>query len=352
MYFTPGPKEKIEDFYNYREQLKSLEDGIKKREKLIVIKGVRRVGKTSLMEVVYNRIKMPKVFIDARAINSRTELKYTLVKAANELLGYDVLKRVVKHVKNVSVGPISFELEKVEDFEDVFEKLDQRLENRKKHGVIFMDEAQRTSLYGGDSLLAYLYDNTSNLTFIISGSEVGILENFAGYSSEKPLYGRARRVIEMKRLDKDKAAEFLLAGFKEMNKKISREEIDEVIDTVDGVIGWLTLYGYYRKGFSHKKALNDVVSEAAKITADELRSFLKNKETAKSRYLIILQAVAEGRKKWGEIKGVLESRIGNKVSDGRFYAYLENLESYSFIEKIGEEYFLADPLIKKGAGLV
>ncbi len=71
MLFEIGPKERLEDFFNYREQygqtLKALENG----ERLILIQGPRRTGKTTLMSVVYHSLNYPKIWIDGRIIKSQ-----------------------------------------------------------------------------------------------------------------------------------------------------------------------------------------------------------------------------------------------------------------------------------------
>ncbi|MCD6330835.1 MAG: ATP-binding protein, partial [Thermoplasmata archaeon] len=68
MYFDPEPKSKKEDLYNFEKEYKALHNAIKRNERIIVIKGIRRTGKTSLMKVVYNELKNPKAFIDGRII--------------------------------------------------------------------------------------------------------------------------------------------------------------------------------------------------------------------------------------------------------------------------------------------
>ncbi len=57
MYFDPEPKNKKEDLYNFEDEYEGLHSAIRRNERIIVIKGVRRTGKTSLMKVVYNELK-------------------------------------------------------------------------------------------------------------------------------------------------------------------------------------------------------------------------------------------------------------------------------------------------------
>ena len=51
----------------------------------------------------------------------------------------------------------------------------------------------------------------------------------------------------MNRLDKSRGFEFLNNGFDQLKTKIKKEDIYEAIEKLDGLIGWLTLYGYEKE---------------------------------------------------------------------------------------------------------
>ncbi len=348
MYFDPNPKEDLKDFYNYKEELKTIIDSIKRGEKVIIIKGIRRTGKTSLMKVVKNILRENFLceYIDARKVENRSEMiKYFIEAAFSILKRLLPEKRITELISSITIFGVEIKLNR-ENTIEIFETLDDVLKEKNKRAVIFIDEIQRMKKFGGDSLLAYLYDNTKKITFVISGSEVGILEEFCGTSSEAPLYGRAKEVVELRRLSTEKAKEFLEIGAKQIRKKIEEKELEEVVERLDGIIGWLSLYGYYRRKYTHKKCLSLVAEEGKKIVENELNNFLKNKELARKKYLLILFSISEP-KNWSEIKAFLELHLKKRVSESRLYSYLQNLIDYGFVEEKDKKYFYTDPLIRE-----
>ncbi len=50
----------------------------------------------------------------------------------------------------------------------------------------------------------------------------------------------------LRKFTPNQSREFLKRGFNELGMNIANHEIDEVINKLDGIPGWLTLYGYYR----------------------------------------------------------------------------------------------------------
>ncbi|MCD6227815.1 ATP-binding protein [Candidatus Micrarchaeota archaeon] len=353
MLFDVAPKKARKDMYNYSEEYLTLIKAIKD-EKIIVVKGVRRIGKTSLIKVAYSELKMPKAYIDVRGISPSKVSEWNTVifrcfKKMNETI--DVTKKVKKMIKGVEItGKLgfveigaTFSIPRSEDIIEEIEELDKKLGKLGKKAVLFFDEVQITKKFGASNLFAFIYDNTNNITLVLTGSEVGILEEFAGYSSDSPLYGRAREEIDMRRLSPSQSLEFLKLGFIELHMNVPDEELLNTVESLDGIIGWLTLYGHYRRKISHKKALTRVLKEAEKITHNEIERFLRNKGPAKTRYLKILKALSKRPMSWGDIKRMLP-----KVTDARINNYLEQLIKYSFIEKVKKEYRLADPLISQG----
>ena len=94
--------------------------------------------------------------------------------------------------------------------------------------VIVFDEFQRSGGSVGLMLhnaIAYSYDYYRNLSFILTGSEMGILYNILR-NTENPLYGRAFIEIRTRKLRSDDAIDFLEMGFKESGKEVPRKEIN------------------------------------------------------------------------------------------------------------------------------
>jgi len=353
MLFDIAPKTNKKDLYNYESEYLALKRAVKE-EKLVVVKGIRRVGKTSLIKVVYSEIGQPKAYIDVRGISPSSSFEWNaaLIRCLSKLMEtVDATKRITRFVKGIEVtsrigifgAGAALKLRSYENIAELIEEVDEKLEKRKQKAVLFFDEVQITKRFGANALFSFIYDNTKNITVVLTGSEVGVVEEFSGYSSQSPLYGRAKEEVEIKRLSPSQSLEFLMLGFEETGVKVHEEELEEVVKNLDGIIGWLTMYGHYRRRMPHKKAMKEVRDEAKRITSNEMENFLRNKGPNKIRYVRILKSLVEGGKAWKEIKMVMPN-----VTDARLNNYLEQLIRYSFIEKRNRKYHLADPLIAEG----
>jgi hypothetical protein len=355
MYFDPEPKEKRRDLYNFEKEYKELRDSIKKGERIIVIKGIRRTGKTSLMKVTYDELKCPRTFMDGRITPPKQNeifnnlLQNSVVALTDSFIDLklkDVLKEIA--VTPFGIGPIfSFSLGIKS-----FEKIDKILKRRKSKLVIFVDEAQRLKAGNISGIIAHLFEHTRYITIVLAGSEVGILDSIIGTDAESDLYGRPKKLIELNRLKKAQATEFLKLGFKQYQKEIKESDLERVVETVDGITGWLTLFGYYSNTYGMAKALEMVKKEGGKITAKEMEHFLQFRKEAKGRYLKLLEALSTPLR-WVEVKRFLEAQQGKRVNDRIVSKYLHELEKYGLITMDKErKYLLADPMIREGVFLL
>lgn len=349
MYFDVEPKSRREDLFDFEEEYLTLKNSILRGKRIIVIKGIRRTGKTSLMKVVYNEIDVPKVFLDGRIITPRqSDILLVLFEGSiNAVTDYFLdlkIKDVLKEL-GISFG-INLRISMSTGLRS-FEKLDEFLENRNKKLILFLDEVQRLKAGNISGIIAHLYEHTRNIVMVIAGSEVGLLDEIIGRYADSDLYGRPKRVIELGRLKREKSIEFLKLGFAECKKKVDMDSIEEAVDVLDGIIGWLTLFGYYSMRYGMGKSLEMVRKEGAKIVAKEIEHFLEVRKDAKNRYLRILEALAIPLR-WVEVKRILESMEGREVNDKMVSKYLRELMRYGFIEKREERYAIADPMIREG----
>ncbi|WP_366940170.1 ATP-binding protein [Thermococcus sp.] len=212
--------------------------------------------------------------------------------------------------------------------------------------VIAIDEAQylRFSSARYAELIAWATDELENVSFILTGSEVGLLEDFLRiHDPESALFGRAHVEIKLKRFERRQSLDFLRKGFDEIGLEVRAEELEEAVDELDGIVGWLTLYGYNRYlGLSHREALKKLKEDAKRLVVSE---FSKLKELS-PRYELAMKAVANGRHRWREIKEAVELLEGKKIGDKNFSNVLNNLVRYGYLEKTVEGYFIPDPLVE------
>ncbi len=324
MLFKLGVKTSKAEFFNYEEEYVKLRQAIK-NEKLIAVTGLRRVGKTSLLSVVFNEIKEPKVWIDGRKVNKKEDVLSEL----NTLLEQASPKyAALSYLSSVSIGPFNLKVENKKTIE-AFEKY------IKKKAFIFIDEGQRISKI--DELISYIYDFSEKITVVIAGSEIGLIEKVLGKGGGA-LAGRHHLRIHLHPLTEESSVEFLRKGFLEAGKKVPSYELWDAVDKLGTLIGWLNYYGYLRLTQSHSEALNQVIDNGKIIVKTELDNFLENRRN-KKLYISILSLLSEGEKSWAE----MHQRLN--ITKSRLSEALERLVEYGFVVK-ETKYRLADKMLK------
>lgn len=344
MFFNIEPKSKKEDFFNYDFEYDEIKKALSRNEKIVAVLGVRRVGKTSILNVIYNEIKDTKLWLDGRIVSNPKKEIFSAI--------YDVAKskksKIFGEIDSLNISAFGIGLNIKASSESLV-----KIENTiRKSGKIyvFIDEAQKMKIEALGNVLSYFYDRFPNITFIISGSEIGLLEDVLGEEdSSHPLYGRHITKIIMTRLDKNGALEFLKNGFKQINVEIKKEEIYDAIKELDGLIGWLTLYGYERGVIKSKKALKKTIETAARIVASELTNFFEKTKNRKLYLAILHNADGIG---WSELKLKTGKELKEQLDSNLFTFATNKLIKYSFLEKKKDKYYLSDPLLLKASFLV
>jgi len=351
MYFDTSPKTKRTDLFGRNFLLDTLVSYSKDNSvRMIVLKGLRRTGKTSLLNVALAEAKLMSLKIDVRETPyyDRKEFMTYLIEKIKDKIGLSLFQKVLKYFSKVEVSyqdiSATFFLNIEQKFSIFFEKLDVELEKKNEMLVLAFDEVQLLNKIKFEYNFAAIYDNYKHIKLILTGSEIGLLDKFLGKrDAQSPLYGRAVMEMEVPKFNDEETRTFLLEGFEQIQKKISLEEIKEVIANFNGIIGWTTQYGWFRgQGKSHTQTISIVVEEGIKLTQNELDKFLANR--TKSRYLKTLRGIAKGYNQWGLLKHQFVKEKA-QVSDRQLDLYLTELQDYGFIIKINENYFLTDPLL-------
>ncbi len=190
---------------------------------------------------------------------------------------------------------------------ELFEALDEA------GSIIVFDEAQ--NLRGPLSreileAIAYAYDNCRNLCFILSGSEAGLLYDFLGIDNpDPPLYGHYFIEVSLDRFSRGQSIDFLREGFRQAGKKVSMDTIEQAVDLLDGIPGWLTFYGAKcLEGYCNPYSVREL---AVKLAIRELENIIKNRSR---RYGLVLKALALGHRSWGRVKRYVETTEGKTLS--------------------------------------
>jgi AAA+ ATPase superfamily predicted ATPase len=352
MLFREGPVDRPEELFDREEEFKELRDVLNGR-RLVLLLGVRRVGKTSLARAAtYDRAR---VYIDLREFEWRHYVAWDDFYAAlltalpRSKKALDLLSRI----SGVSVAGFTVEFARGRGrppLPEVLRALDEWAATESRRLVVVIDEAQELYKLKGGSftpVLAWAYDNLDNVVFLLTGSKVGLMHRLLRLDDpESPLYGRYVHVIKLSPLPRQKALEFLARGFAESGVVYSPPLLEAAVDHLDGVIGWLSYLGLEatRGGRLTEELLREVVEKAARLAWGEFCNFVKLRGTA--RYLHIVHAAAEGAT-WSEVKRYLEIREG-PINDAELSRLLKSLVEEGWLEK-GEVYRLTDPLMRYAA---
>jgi len=339
MLFDPRPKSRREELFDRREELEVLHAN--RDVPITIITGIRRIGKTSLLNVFLSELEVPSIVLDLRDLKSNYGVRdlYELLSRALsprlhkliELLrGISSIKIIGTEVQIRWRGRGSLTLS------TLFDHLN------KRRVVIAFDEAQK--LRGPRSrevleAVAHAYDYDENVTFVFTGSEAGLLYGFLGIDDpSSPLYGRYCLRLTLERFSKDVSAEFLRQGFKEVGLDVGSSVIEEAVEAFDGIPGWLTFFGNeYARGARDLKVVKEM---AVELALRELKNIVKERG---KRMVLALKGIAEGADTWSKLKRFVEEREGTTISSSVLFNVVKSLEdlsivkSYKFLDPIYEE---------------
>ena len=356
MYFDPRPKTRREDLYDRERELERFLSALPYAS-LIVITGLRRTGKTSFLNVALAESGHPCAVLDLRGLPynpSRADIVRRLEDAFNKVdrKWFSGLCEGLRRLRGVSIlgNAVSFEWgKKGVDLPELFGKVDAWASEKKRRFLMAFDEIQ---LVRGDKgiprLFAHIVDSYRNLTLVVTGSEVGVLFDFLGFDDAgSPLYGRHFVQIHMGNFSASEAEEFLTLGFQQVGLAAPSEVIDYAVRNLDGVAGWLTLFGARcrdKHGCS-KEIVDEVVSEGGKLAREEAVKLT----VMSRRYGVILNFLAKvGSASWGEIKGVIEAKEKRSVTNSAVSNLLNTLVKVGVVEKADGKYGVVDALLVSG----
>lgn len=331
--FDPQPKSDPKYLYARDKELNDLARFVAEGNWVVLI-GPRRVGKTSLSKCVATKLNIQTIVIDARVNKDIVEGLFNALANSKTVS--------VQGSARIPHTPLS--LNAVYTKTNLSQTLDQILSNVKKLLVI-LDEAQWLKNPRGVSMfLAHIFDyHYEKVTFIITGSAVGVMKSITEPNAKNPMYGRAITTMEIKKWrDPSTSLGFLKEGCRQKKVPFNEQELARVVDNLDGIPGWLTLFGYhYVRTQNIDSAMESTKNEALKIVKEELESSAKL-ALGWQRQIKILKAIAERNLKFNEIA----SELG--LSDTGLSRSLSMLQKLQYIETDEEKnYFVIDPIVKE-----
>ncbi len=355
MLFDPRPKTSRRELYDRELELRVLNEFARRGSPILVMLGIRRIGKTSVLKVFLNEANLPYIYIDARLFEEhgfRKDLLYRILSDGLNKLGskWASILEYLKVLEGVEVGVATIRFNwrgKSLSVLDVFAKLDGWASDNGETIIVAVDEAQLLRyLKGGKGrmdftkIISYCYDNLRNLRFIVTGSEVGVLKDFLGFNNpDSPLYGRIRDELTVTRFNKEKSIDFLEKGFSECGVRPPYNIIEEIVDRVDGIPGWLTYFGYKYCRKPGSEIVREVFNEAKAMVLNEIRKL------PSKYYIYALKAVSMGHRRWKSIKQAIELWTNHPLTNAQISRILQTLLKLSIIEKKEDEYQITDPVI-------
>ncbi|MGC8933497.1 MAG: AAA family ATPase [Candidatus Methanodesulfokora sp.] len=360
MLFDPKPKTSRDVLFDRDKELDELQKLVMGPCPLILCLGIRRIGKTSLVKTFINEVDYPSIYINAIKLSEYNYSRNGFFKILSEEFtrSKGKLARAIEHlrgIRGVTIGGYGVEFDLMDrdlSLSSILERLSDYALDKGTTFLVVIDEAQELRFLRGygridfRKILAQSYDNLRGLKFILTGSEVGLLYKFLELENyESPLYGRIVEELMVERFSAEKSIEFLEAGFSEVGMKVQRSFIEEAVDRLDGIPGWLAFYGYEVLRSGRQDILNFVVEKATSLARAELGKLVKS-----SRYYgHILKAVALGYGSWSTIKSFVELRAGRKVDNKALTRWLKRLVDLSILTKRNDEYEFLDPIHKEAA---
>ena len=270
-------------FVNRQNELKTLESEYRAKDfRLTVLYGRRRVGKTTLLkEYMKNKPAL-----------------YFLVTLESKAIVLERLQMIVadyfndNFLRNITL----------KDFKQLFEYI--ATKSLEKKLIIIIDEFQYLSKTDKSipSQFQYIVDEilkNKNIHLVLCGSIISMMhEQTLSYNS--PLYGRRTSAIKLEALKFEYIKEFF------PNK--SQTELIELYAVLDGVPKYLEMFTQGRDIFSMIE--QNILSSSAYLY-DEPRYILQNEVNEPITYFTILETIALGEHKLGNIANRLGKNVQN-----------------------------------------
>ena len=222
----------------------------------VVLTSSRRMGKTSLVDFVFDKPEISDNYItvsidilhtttfrefilafgtavfDCVATRSEKWRKQfvTFLKSLGASFGYDAISNLPTF--DIKIGD-------VQQPEYTLKEIFNYLESVDKRCLIVIDEFQQITHYpekNVEALLRTHIQKLSNSNFVFSGSQRRLMEEMF-FSSKRPFYQSAKS-IRLEPIEKDIYLDFAMKNFNNAGKKIDKEAFAHIYETFQGV----TLY--------------------------------------------------------------------------------------------------------------
>lgn len=331
----------------------------------VVLTSPRRMGKTSLVDYVFNKSAIQgeyvTVFVDILQTTTFREFIFALGTAVFETVATRSekwRKQFVSLLKSLSgsfgYDPIlnaptfDIKLGDIQKPEYTLNEIFQYLESVDKRCLIVIDEFQQITRYpekNVEEILRTHIQKLSNANFVFSGSRRRLMEEMF-FSAKRPFYQSARP-LRLEAIDKDTYYDFASRHFQNGGKTITKEAFTLVYDTFWGITLYVQrlmkdAYIETAKGATcDTELVEQLIEDYIRENDSHLREQLSFITEAQKELLYAIHAE-------GQVQSITSSAFNKKhrlrSPSSTQSASLKLLE-YDLITRKEKVYSLSDPLL-------
>ena len=331
----------------------------------VVLTSSRRMGKTSLVDFVFNKPAISDeyitIFVDILQTTTFREFIFTLgtavfdtvasrsekwrkqfvtfMKSLSGSFGYDPIQNTPTF--DVRLGDIQLP-------EYTLREIFQYLESVDKRCLVVIDEFQQITRYpekNVEEILRTHIQKLSNANFVFSGSQRRLMEEMF-FSAKRPFYQSAKP-LRLEAINQDVYFDFALTHFQQAGKNISKEAFTYVYETFWGV----TLYVQRLMKDAYIETLPGTtcdVDMVKRLTEDYIR---ENDSHLREQLSFITEAQKEllyAIHAEGQVQSITSSAFNKKHrlrSPSSTQSAALKLLEYDLITRKEKTYSLSDPLM-------
>lgn len=332
----------------------------------VVLTSARRMGKTSLVDFVFDKPEISENYITivvdilhtttfrefimalgaAVFENVATRSKklrkqfVTLLKSLSASFGYDPI---------LNVPTFDIRLGDLQNPEFTMGEIFSYLESVDKRCLVVIDEFQQITYYpekNVEALLRTHIQKLKNANFVFSGSKRRLMDEMF-FSSKRPFYQSAKN-LPLEPIDKGIYLDFAMSNFKNANKNITEEAFSHVYDTFWGVTFYIQRI--MKDAFAETKAddtcdlnlVKDLIEDYIDENDSRLREQLSYISESQKELLYAIHSE-------GQVQSITSAEFNKKHrlrSPSSTQSAALKLLEYDLITRKEKIYSLSDPLLK------
>jgi AAA+ ATPase superfamily predicted ATPase len=274
----------------------------------IVLYAPRKMGKSSLIEEMFCRLKNEKQVAAFRISLERVETKEALARLIiNKTIenSYTSVEKLLNDAKDlfkririrafadmdgrIGIEPFFSEADSI--LEDALELPEKVASKKGTRIIIALDEFQRIDMLGGPSLerlFRSIIETQKNVSYIFTGSEKHLI-SLMFEDKQRPFYRFAKQ-MELKTIKRGILEQFIVSRIEATGKKIDGDAVKYIIDFSEGI-------PFYVQCFCHESWYNS----GARISLEIVRNTQEEK--------IIPSASAGYFAVWNGINGSIQRKL-------------------------------------------